>query len=172
MPRHLLFKLDGTSFMLPPLSQNNWYVVERLIREVLRILSHCYNIQFFEPYSMTKWAYTAPHPTEKQTWYHTHQGRDWFAMWIVLLYWMLKVMPKDSQYIKGICPTEWYRVLLTWDKTCVGAWESLCCAPLLQRMWDANCSGIFLHNPDDQPCQPSASWFDHCSVPVWYHWGC
>ncbi|KAF7761921.1 hypothetical protein Agabi119p4_9913 [Agaricus bisporus var. burnettii] len=171
MPRRLLVNTERTAYMLPYLSQNRWLAVENLIREVLQLLSRRYNIQYLEPYSTRKWGYTNGHPTEAQMWSFVHQGRDWFAMWIALLYWMLKIIPEDLKYIEGVCPTEWYRVLVKWDKARIGAWESLRCAPLLQRFWDAQRSGVFLHNPEDQLNQPSASWFDHCGVPVWYRWG-
>jgi hypothetical protein len=50
-------------------------------------------------------------------------------------------------------------------------WESLWCALFLQQFWDANRVGVFLHNPNDQPMQPVALWFDYCRVLVWYRWG-
>jgi hypothetical protein len=171
MPRQLLQKDDGTLYKLPFLSQNRWLAVETLIREVLGILSCRYSIQYLEPYSTRKWGYTNGHPTEAETWKFAHQGRDWFAMWIAVLYWMLKTMPEDPKYLEGICPTAWYKVLVMWDKSRISVWESLRCAPLLQRFWDANRAGVFLHNPYDQPNQPSALWFDHCGMPVWYRWG-
>jgi hypothetical protein len=172
MPRHLLINDESTRFKLPYLTQNTWLAVETLIRDVLGIFKLHFSIQYLEPYSTRKWGYTNSHDTEAMTWYHARQGQDWFAMWIALLYWILKTVPEDTNYLEGICPAVWYKVLVAWDKTRISVWESLRCVPLLQRFWDANRSGVFLHNPDDQPYQPSASWFDHCGMPVWYRWGC
>jgi hypothetical protein len=171
MPRHLLQKDDLMLYKLLYLSQNSWLAVENIIREVLRMFSRRFNIQYLEPYSTRKWGYTNAYPTQAETWKFAHQGRDWFAIWIALLYWLLKIIPEDPKYLEGISPTAWYKVLVTWDKSRISMWESLCCAPLLQCFWDANRAGVFLHNPYNQPNQPSAWWFDHCGMLLWYRWG-
>ncbi|KXN89733.1 hypothetical protein AN958_05273 [Leucoagaricus sp. SymC.cos] len=165
LPKHV-YQTTPEGFKLHGQLLEVWNVLDRLLCDTTKHLGEKNNLIYLRPFPPYGWRYNKSHATEGIALEHVKESRDWFAMWIGLLYWMTR---KTSQGVDGITPPTWY-IQAVEKLRKQREIDILRCTPLLHSFWDIDRVGIFLHNPDDRRDQPSVNWFIEQNIPVWYRW--
>ncbi|KXN82717.1 hypothetical protein AN958_02230 [Leucoagaricus sp. SymC.cos] len=143
-----------------------WNHIEEQLVLVVRALCHKNKFACSYPFAPQDWNYDAVHHSEEKAMEQIKNGRDWFAMWISLVYWMTRKTPQAASFVEGLTPPTWFIQLVLELPTQQATWDLVCTAPLLQRTWKWNRVGVWLHHPADVDDQPPARWFVEQGVPV------
>ncbi|KXN93408.1 hypothetical protein AN958_00327 [Leucoagaricus sp. SymC.cos] len=146
---------------------NVWNALDQLLCDVTKHLGEKNNLDYLRPFPPYCWKYHCAHSTEEAALEHVKESRDWFSIWIGLLYWMTR---KTTRGIEGITPPDWY-IQAVEKLRKQREIDVLRCTPLLHSFWDIDRAGVFLHNPLDKQDQPPVNWFIEQNIPVWYRWG-
>ncbi|KXN83754.1 Dolichyl pyrophosphate Glc1Man9GlcNAc2 alpha-1,3-glucosyltransferase [Leucoagaricus sp. SymC.cos] len=147
-----------------------WTRIEETLTVVVRTLKKKNAFRCLMPFAPKEWKYDAVHHTEEAALMHIKNGRDWFAMWIGLLYWMTRKSINPASFVEGISAPTWFIQLVQELPLQQAIWDLVRTAPLLQRSMRWNWVGVWLHHPANVNGQPSAQWFVDQRIPVWYRW--
>ncbi|KAF9439556.1 hypothetical protein P691DRAFT_690403, partial [Macrolepiota fuliginosa MF-IS2] len=142
-----------------------WLAIDKLIWEIVNILGGRNHLDYICPFFPYHWNYLASHPMQEIAMDHIEARRDWFGIWIGLLFWMMRKIPEDRGFTEGLSPLNWFKQVVQ-TKNDQAILDSICVAPLLQRFWNTNHVGLWLHHPNDELLQPPAQWFVNQGVPV------
>ncbi|KAF9447699.1 hypothetical protein P691DRAFT_760523 [Macrolepiota fuliginosa MF-IS2] len=166
-----VFRLPSGDYQMHGALFSQWLTVDRFLWEVVEVLRKKNALVYKGPFSPFQWEYHKGHAMLAMAMDHIRSGRDWFAMWIGLLYWMTRKTLEGTEFVEGLCPPAWFKhLVMEWkDNQCV--LDTIRTAALLQRWWKINRVGIWLLHPHEAPEQPMAQWFIEQGVPVWYQWG-
>ncbi|KXN81996.1 hypothetical protein AN958_03204 [Leucoagaricus sp. SymC.cos] len=148
-----------------------WTYIKETLTIVVRTLKKKNTFRCLMPFAPEKWKHDAIHHTEEAALMHIKNGRDWFAMWIGLLYWMTRKSINPASFVEGISAPTWFIQLVQELPLQQAIWDLVWTAPLLQRSMRWNWVGIWLHHLADVNGQPSVQWFVDQCIPVWYRWG-
>ncbi|KAF9441228.1 hypothetical protein P691DRAFT_684646 [Macrolepiota fuliginosa MF-IS2] len=168
LPRWIYQVQDG--YALPGPISTQWLTIDKLIWEIVEVLGRRNKLEYLRPFFPYRWNYSANHPTQEVAMDHIEAGRDWFGIWIGLLFWMTRKIPESEVFVEGLLPPIWFQQVVQ-TKNNQAVLDSIRVAPLLQRFWNINRIGLWLRHPNDKRLQPPAQWFIDQGVPVWYRWG-
>lgn len=166
IPRRMFSHQGG--FMMPPYLVTEWVELDELLAKITKDLAKKYQLPVWWPHSPSHSSYHKPHPTQREAQDKAALGRDWFGLWIGLLFWMTRKIP-DPKFIENITAPIWFShaVILGFRQT---LWDGLRTAPLLNPHFITERVGLILPYPESLN-QPAVSWFVSSGVPVWYRWG-
>ncbi|KAF7771104.1 hypothetical protein Agabi119p4_7078 [Agaricus bisporus var. burnettii] len=169
IPNRLLCE-DYSLYGLAGFVADEWLNIEAMLRETCDILQNTYSLRYKLPFPPRRWDYHKQYTTFGEAMKHVAHGRDWFAMWIGLLYWSSRKVPNGPLFAEGLTPPDWFWtiVIKRMDRRRIDAIRT---SQLLQNWWQIDRVGLILLHPDDALNQPRAQWFVEQSVPVWYRWG-
>ncbi|KXN86440.1 hypothetical protein AN958_10111 [Leucoagaricus sp. SymC.cos] len=148
-----------------------WTCIEETLITVVHTLKKKNAFRCLMPFAPEEWKYDAIHHTEEAALMHIKNGRDWFAMWIGLLYWMTRKSINPASFVEGISAPTWFIQLVQELPLQQAIWDLVWTVPLLQRSMRWNQVGVWLHHLADVNEQPSTQWFVDQHIPVWYRWG-
>lgn len=111
---------------------NVWLTAERFLWDVVDILQRKNPVACKLPFLPFLQKYHKPHMMLAVAMEHIHSGRDWFTMWISLLYWLTKKTPEGPEFIDGLSPPTWFKYVAVERKNDQAALDTLQTAPLLQ----------------------------------------
>ncbi|KAJ3553571.1 hypothetical protein NP233_g12613 [Leucocoprinus birnbaumii] len=157
-------------YQLPPRLRVTWDEAEKLLVKASQHLSKENKLSYVKPFQPSAWGYSDTFSSHQEALRHIEEGRDWFAMWLGILYWLVRRTPEGEGYIEGLKPKTWVIMLIRYTLKQREV-DLLRLNPLLQRGWKVDRVGVFLHNPLHADGQPAAEWFIHQGIPVWYRWG-
>ncbi|KXN81192.1 hypothetical protein AN958_05881 [Leucoagaricus sp. SymC.cos] len=149
----------------------SWKLTEQILLDIVRILEKSCDLIYLPPFAPREWKYHEAHPSFDTAMAHIKSGRDWFGLWIGLVYWLMRKTPEDPSFIEDISPPRWFiEVVRAFPKE-QARWDMVRTAPIMQAKWKWNRVGLWLKNPASSPNQPPAQWFVDQGVSVWYRWG-
>ncbi|KAJ3558876.1 hypothetical protein NP233_g11409 [Leucocoprinus birnbaumii] len=157
-------------YQLPPRLRLTWNEAEKLLTRAVDHLSKENRLNYLKPFPPGDWEYGSTFASHQDALKHVEEGRNWFAMWLGLLYWLVRRTPEGEGYIEGLKPEAWVVLLIRYTLKQKEV-DLLRLNPLLQRGWQIDRVGVFLHNPSYVRGQPPVDWFVHQGIPVWYRWG-
>lgn len=171
IPRRLQYT-ETHGFALPGTICKKWLVVDKMLYDVVTYLGTKNHLIYTKPFPPHEWKYSSSHPTEEIANHCVKSGRDWFSMWIGLLYWMTSKTPEDDNFMEGLTPPRWFIQLIQYTRK-IAVVDSIRTAPLLQASWNIARVGVWLRPLEDSIAhqQPPAHWFISQGVPIWYRWG-
>ncbi|KXN92631.1 hypothetical protein AN958_02296 [Leucoagaricus sp. SymC.cos] len=110
-----------------------WTCIEETLITVVHTLKKKNAFRCLMPFAPKEWKYDAVHHTEEAALMHIKNGRDWFAMWIGLLYWMTRKSINPASFVEGISAPTWFIQLVQELPLQQAIWDLVQTAPLLQR---------------------------------------
>jgi hypothetical protein len=162
--------LPSGGFMLNKSKLGSWIKAEDLLCDVARILTHRNNFQYSPPCRPNTWSYDKIHFTYDIAEHNLGNAREWFAIWIGLLYWLTRKVVESSSFREGQTPPQWYIQVIQGCKE-RSTWDIVRTMPMLSHHWGWSRVGVWLRFPSDVPSQPQTQWFVERNIPVWYRWG-
>ncbi|KAJ3554566.1 hypothetical protein NP233_g12395 [Leucocoprinus birnbaumii] len=147
-----------------------WSKAEKLLVKATDHLSKENKLCYAKPFLPSAWGYSNTFASHREALRHIEEGQDWFAMWLGVLYWLVRRTPEGEGCVEGLKPETWVIMLIRYTLQQREV-NLLCLNLLLQRGWRVDHVGVFLHNPLHAIGQPSAEWFVHQGISVWYRWG-
>ncbi|XP_006464140.1 hypothetical protein AGABI2DRAFT_145251 [Agaricus bisporus var. bisporus H97] len=172
IPNKLLCE-NKVEYGLPPFYSDKWLEIDYMLWETCEILRDSYKLQYALPFPPRRWLYHKKFPTWTSAMDYITKSRDWYAMWIGLLYWSTRKIPNGPAFAEGKEPPEWFSTVVRKRSNKVNGTyvDAIRTSQLLQNWWQIDRVGLFLHHPDEAPGQLTAQWFVDHNVPVWYRWG-
>ncbi|KXN83291.1 hypothetical protein AN958_01624 [Leucoagaricus sp. SymC.cos] len=148
VPRQTEYNNEEEGFIMPLRLRRQWLAIEEALSKATMVLGTKHSLSYWRPHPPKVFRYNKAHQTQKKTRDQALSGRDWFAVWIGLFYWMIDKIP-DPTHNEGITPPLWFMEImqLQFSQSIIDGLRS---SPLLDRYWLTDRVGVYRWGPRER----------------------
>lgn len=103
---------NQVEYSLPTAYGDKWLEIDLMLWETCEIIRDAYKLRYAVPFPPRRWHYHKTYSTWSIAMEHITNGRDWFAMWLRLLYWSMRKIPNGPDFAEGLTPPDWFRTIV------------------------------------------------------------